>query len=92
MQLIELISDEEHPAVWKGYIEEPDPEHKIHERFAKHSDFLKREYVHLYQDYGAVLDSVEKTSDFGQVKIRRVAQHLKIFSDKVLTESNGNPS
>ena len=91
LKLVELISDEEHPAIGEGYIVEPFPEHKIDERFADHSDFLKQEYVSLYQDYGAVLDSVEKKSDFGQVKIRRVAQHLRIFSDTVLTECDGNP-
>lgn len=45
----------------------------------------------LYQEYGAVLDSVEQESDIGQVKIRRIAQHLRFFSDRVLTECNGNP-
>jgi hypothetical protein len=91
LKLIELISDEKHPAVDKGYINEPFPEYKIHERFAEHSDFLTQEYVSLYQDYGAVLESVEKESDFGQVKLRRVAQHLRTFSDTVLTECLGNP-
>jgi len=91
LKLIELISDEEHSAVGEGYIIEPFPEHKIHERFSDHSDFLTREYVLLYQDYGAVLEAVEKKSDFGQVKIRRVAQHLRTFSDTILTECDGNP-
>ncbi|MFT6907563.1 MAG: hypothetical protein ACJAS1_004247 [Oleiphilaceae bacterium] len=91
LKLMELISDEKHPEVGEGYIIEPFPEHKIHERFAEHSDFLTEEYVSLYQDYGAVLDAVEKISDFGQVRIRRAAQHLRTLSDSVLTQCEGNP-
>jgi hypothetical protein len=91
LKLMELISDEKHPDIGEGYIIEPFPEHKIHERFAEHSDFLTEEYVSLYQDYGAVLDAVEKISDFGQVRIRRAAQHLRTLSDSVLTQCEGNP-
>ena len=91
LRLIELISDEEHPAVGEGFIEEPFPDEKINQRFADHSAFLKQEFQKLYGDYGAVLDSVEYESDIGQVKIRRVAQHLRLHSDKVLTECDGDP-
>ncbi len=91
LRLIELISDEDHPAAGEGFLDEPFPNEKINQRFADHSEFLKQEFLTLYQDYGAVLDSVEKESDIGQVKIRRVAQHLRVHSDKVLTECNGDP-
>ena len=91
LRLIELISDEEHPAAGEGFLDEPFPDEKINERFSDHADFLKQEFITLYQDYGAVLDSVEQESDVGQVKIRRVSQHLRIHSDKVLTECNGDP-
>lgn len=91
LNLIELLSDEEHPAVGNGYIIEPFPEYKIKDRFANHSEFITNEYLTLLQDYGAVLESVEKKSDFGQVKLRRVAQHLRVLSDSILTKCNGNP-
>ncbi len=91
INIIELISDESHPEVGKGYLDEPFPEKKIYERFSNHSAFLENEYLKLYQDYGAVLDSIEKLTDIGSVKLNRVAQHLRIFSDKVLTECKGNP-
>jgi hypothetical protein len=91
LRLIELISDEEHPAAGEGFLVEPFPDEKINERFAEHSDFLKQEFLSLYQDYGAVLDSVEQESDIGQVKIRRVSQHLRVYSDKVLNECAGDP-
>lgn len=91
LKLIELISDEEHPSVGEGFLDEPFPKKKVYERFSDHSEFLETEFLNLYQDYGAVLDSVEKDTDIGQVKIRRVAQHLRTFSDKVLNKCNGNP-
>lgn len=91
LRLIERISDEDHPAAGAGFLEEPFPDEKINKRFADHSEYLKREYLALYQDYGAVLDSVEQESDIGQVKIRRVSQHLRVSSDKVLTECDGDP-
>lgn len=91
LRLIELISDEEHPDAGEGFLDEPFPDEKINERFSDHADFLKQEFLTLYQDYGAVLDSVEKESDVGQVKIRRVSQHLRIYSDQVLAQCNGNP-
>ncbi|NWF37983.1 SMEK domain-containing protein [Mariprofundus sp. NF] len=91
INLIELISDEEHPEVGNGCLEEPFPTEKIYKRFADHSVFLEKEYLTLYQDYGAVLDSVEKEADISPVKLRRAAQHLKSFSDSVLTECNADP-
>lgn len=91
LRLIELISDEEHPAAGDGFLDEPFPDEKINQRFADHSEFLKQEFLELYRDYGAVLDSVEQESDIGQVKIRRVAQHLRLHSDKVLTQCDGHP-
>ena len=91
LRLIELISNEEHPAAGEGFLDEPFPDEKINKRFADHSEFLKQEFLTLYQDYGAVLDSVEQESDIGQVKIRRVSQHLRVYSDKLLTECGGNP-
>ncbi len=91
LRLIELVSDEEHHAAGKGFLAEPFPDEKINERFADYSEFLKNEFLTLYRDYGAVLDSVEQESDIGQVKIRRVAQHLRVHSDNVLAECGGNP-
>jgi len=91
LRLIELISDEEHPAAGEGFLDEPFPDEKINKRFADHAEFLKQEFLTLYQDYGAVLDSIEQESDIGQVKIRRVSQHLRVYSDDILTECDGDP-
>ncbi|MCF5880201.1 SMEK domain-containing protein [Aeromonas veronii] len=91
LQLIELISNEEHPAVGEGFLEEPFPDEKINKRFSEHAAFLKQEFLILYQEYGAVLDAVEKDSDISQTKLRRVTQHLRLFSDRVITECGGDP-
>ncbi|MFC4259426.1 SMEK domain-containing protein [Marinobacter lacisalsi] len=91
LRLIELISNEDHPAIGEGTLEEPFPDHKINQRFSDHADFLKSEFFTLYQDYGAVLNAVEKESDISQVKIRRVAQHLRLSSDTLLTKNDGDP-
>lgn len=91
LRLIELISDEEHPAVGSGYIDEPFPDEKINKRFADHANFLKEEYYNLHKEYGAVLNAVEQESDISQIKIRRVSQHLRVYSDQVLTDCNGDP-
>lgn len=91
LRLIELISDEEHPAAGEGFLDEPFPDKKINQRFASHAEFLKQEFLTLYQDYGAVLNAIEQESDIGQVKVRRVAQHLRVYSDKVLTQCDGDP-
>jgi hypothetical protein len=53
---------------------------------------LKSEFLTLYQDYGAVLDSVEQESDISSTKIRRVSQHLRVYSDEVLTKCGKNHS
>ncbi|CEP36838.1 Putative uncharacterized protein [Halomonas sp. R57-5] len=92
LKIVELLSDENHPAIGEGFLDEPFPQEKINKRFADHAEFLKREYIELYRDYGAVLDAVEKNSDISPVKIRRVAQHLRVTSDKVLTECGGDPT
>ncbi len=40
LRLIELISDEEHPAAGEGFLDEPFPDEKINKRFADHAGFL----------------------------------------------------
>nr|WP_298377959.1 SMEK domain-containing protein [uncultured Halomonas sp.] len=91
LRLIELISNEDHPAAGEGFLDEPFPDEKINKRFSDYAEFLKQEFFTLYQEYGAVLNAVEQESDVGQVKIRRVAHHLRVYSDNVLTKCNGDP-
>lgn len=89
--LIEYISDEDHPDAGSGYLNEPFPQDKIYKRFADHAQFLKDKFNDLYSEYGSVLSAVQQETDFGQVRLRRAARHLRNFSDQMLTEHDDDP-
>ena len=89
--LIDHLSNCIHTATDERFIEEPDPDGKINERFANHSDFLKQTYVDLYSVYKLNLETVKEMTDIGTVQVIKKSLYLKIYSDKVLTESDGNP-
>lgn len=89
--LILLLSDEEHPAIGSGFLEEPDPDGKINERFANHAVLLTREFQDLYIEYGEVLSDVRQHSELGQTKLRRLGIYVKSYSDQVLTDCHGDP-
>ncbi|MDJ0898511.1 MAG: SMEK domain-containing protein [Xenococcus sp. MO_188.B8] len=91
LNLIECISDEAHPEVGNGYLEEPFPEEKIYKRFKEHSDFLQEKFTDLNLEYGSVLSAVSEGHDYGQVKLRRAARYLRDYSDTILTQCKGNP-
>jgi len=88
--LINYLSDENQPSAGNGFIEEPDPYGKINNRFSEHSVFLKNEYQELYMEYGKVLDEVMRMSNIGSTRIRRLGLHLKLCSDNILSEHEGN--
>ncbi|MYF46009.1 MAG: hypothetical protein F4223_06145 [Rhodobacteraceae bacterium] len=88
MLLISHLSNINHPSSGEGFIEAPDG--KINERFSEHSEFLKSEYQDLYIQYGNVLKDIEELSEIGTVKIKRLGLYLKTYSDKILSESNGD--
>jgi hypothetical protein len=89
--LILLLSDEDHPSIGSGFLEEPDPNGKINERFADHAALLTREFQDLYIEYGEVLSDVRQHSELGQTKLRRLGIYLKTYSDQVLTNCDGEP-
>lgn len=89
--LILLLSDEDHPAIGSGFLEEPDPNGKINERFADHAVLLTGEFQDLYIEYGEVLSDVRQHTELGQTKLRRLGIYLKTYSDQVLTDCNGDP-
>ena len=88
--LISLLSDENHPDAGSGFVEKPDPKGKIEERFSDHTEYLKSKFKELYTEYGKVLIDVFNHEDLGQVKLRRLRLHLKTYSDKVITDCDGN--
>jgi len=89
--LILLLSDEDHFAIGSGFLEEPDPDGKINERFADHAVLLVREFQDLYVEYGEVLSDVRQHSELGQTKLRRLGIYLKSYSDQVLIDCHGDP-
>jgi hypothetical protein len=89
--LILLLSDENHPAIGSGFLEEPDPDFKINKRFADHAVLLTREFQDLFIEYGEVLSDVRQHSELGQPKLRRLGMYLKTHSDQVLTDCDGDP-
>lgn len=91
VELIEILSDDNHSMVGKGFVEEPDPGGKIYKRFAEHSEFLTSEYINHYKDYGAILKGIEEGHDIGSVRINRIERYLKSYSDRVLTEHKDDP-
>jgi hypothetical protein len=91
LELIECISDEDRPEVGARFSEDPDPDGKIRKRFADNAEYLTERYYELYLEYGAVLRSVLDGADFGQVRLRRVANYMKEHSDRTLTQCLGDP-
>jgi hypothetical protein len=90
--LIDHLSNCEHDDAGQGFVEEPDPNGKIYQRFADHADFLTSTYVELYAEYGPSLEIVKEVTDIGVVQIRRKSLYLKLLSDKTLTEFAGDPT
>jgi hypothetical protein len=91
LAMIEMLSNEKHPDAGNGFIEDPDPDNKIHGRFADHALYLTNRYYDLYLEYGKVLVAINKESDIGSQALRRAGTYLKGISDEILTKCHGNP-
>lgn len=89
--IIEILSNEKHPEAGNGFLEDPDPENKILNRFAEHSDFLTTRYYDLYIEYGKILDAINDENDLGSQALRRAGTYLKGYSDEVLNNYGGDP-
>ncbi|NOQ77583.1 MAG: SMEK domain-containing protein [Methylococcaceae bacterium] len=91
--LIDHLSNFESPApkINKIFLEAPDPNRKINQRFSDYSDFLTERYIELLHVYGPSLDTVKKETDIGTVQVVKKSLYLKTFSDNVLTKCNGDP-
>jgi hypothetical protein len=89
--LIDHLSNCENLEVGQGYIEEPDPEGKILERFESHSEFLTQTYINLYKLYGPNLETIKKNLDVGTVQIEKKSLYLKQHSDRILNQNNNDP-
>jgi hypothetical protein len=91
IRVIEVLSAAEEGLSAADNREDPDPEGKIRDRFADHAEFLERQYVDLHEIYGRVLAEVNKHSDLGHVRVRKLQVYLMNWSDRVLSDSGGDP-
>lgn len=91
MRLIEVLSAAEEGLSVGDSREDPDPIGKIHERFADHAEFLQHLYADLHEIYGRALAEVNRHTDLGHVRIRKLQVYLVNWSDRVLSEYDGNP-
>ncbi|TNC67206.1 SMEK domain-containing protein [Rubellimicrobium roseum] len=91
IRLIEALSAAEEGLSFDEGREDPDPDKKINDRFADHAEFLKRLYVDLHQIYGRTLAEVNKYSDLGHVRVRKLQVYLMRWSDRVLSQCGGDP-
>ena len=91
IRLIEVLSAADEGLSLGDNREDPDPEGKIHDRFAEHSSFLERLYVDLHEIYARTLDEVKKHSDLSHVRVRKLQVYLMRWSDRVLNECGGDP-
>jgi hypothetical protein len=91
VRLIETLSAAEEGLSAGDNREDPDPEGKIRGRFADDAEFLERQYVDLHAIYGRALAEVNKHSDLGHVRVRKLQVYLMNWSDGVLTEYGVDP-
>jgi hypothetical protein len=91
IRVIEVLSAAEEGLSAADKREDPDPERKIRDRFASHAGFLEQQYVNLHEIYGRALAEVNKYSDLGHVRVRKLQVYLMNWSDRVLTDCGGDP-
>lgn len=91
VRLIEVLSSAEEGLSSGDNREDPDPDGKIHDRFADHAPFLTQQYVDLHELYGRVLSEVNAHTDLGHIRVRKLQIYLMNWSDRVLTECGGDP-
>ncbi|KOX47882.1 hypothetical protein ADL19_21555 [Streptomyces purpurogeneiscleroticus] len=91
IRLIEVLSAAEEGISAGDNREDPDPDRKIRDRFADHAAFLEQRYVDLHEIYGRALAEVNRHSDLGHVRVRKLQVYLMNWSDRVLGEYGGDP-
>lgn len=89
--MIKILSQEDHPLIGNGFIEEPDPDRKINKRFAAYARYLMDIYTPLMSIYAGILNDISQNSDAGMLNINKLSAYLKRFSNIVLDECNDDP-
>lgn len=91
IRLVEVLSVAEEGLTPGDNREDPDPEGKIRDRFAKHASFLEQLYVDLHEIYAGALSEVKKHTDLSHIRVRKLQVYLMQWSDRVLNECGGDP-
>jgi hypothetical protein len=91
VRLIEVLSNADGGLSTGDNRIDPDPEHKILDRFASHAEFLQRQYVKLHEIYNRALAEVERQSDLGHIRILKLQVFLMNWSDSILAQCGGDP-
>ena len=91
VRLIEVLSASEDCLSVGEHREDPDPAGKIRDRFAEYAGFLQHQYVSLHELYGRAYEEVNKYSDLGHVRVRKLQLYLMNWSDQILSECRGDP-
>lgn len=91
LEMIKILSTDEHPQSGNGFQEEPDPDGKINKRFSAYADYLMKIYVPLMTTYAGILNEISNSSDSGIIKISKLSAYLKRVSNAALDECDGDP-
>lgn len=91
LEMIKILSTDEHPQSGNGFQEEPDPNGKINKRFSAYAEYLMEIYVPLMAAYAGILNKINNSSDSGIININKLSAYLKRASNSALDECNGNP-
>ncbi|WP_232621310.1 hypothetical protein [Salmonella enterica] len=91
LEMIKILSTDEHPQSGNGFQEEPDPNGKINKRFSAYADYLMEIYVPLMTTYAGILNEISYSSDSGIININKLSAYLKRASNTALDECDGDP-
>ncbi|MEK9131915.1 MAG: SMEK domain-containing protein [Patescibacteria group bacterium] len=75
----------------KTWTEEPDPQKKIEYRFSSEAPFLKSQIVDLLPRYSLARNEVDEKLSLDSVKVQFLRDFLRMKSDVLLTQANGDP-
>lgn len=91
LEMIKILSTDEHPQSGNGFQEEPDPNGKINKRFSAYAAYLMGIYIPLMTTYAGILNEISKSNDSGIININKLSAYLKRASNTALDECNGDP-
>lgn len=75
----------------KTWTEDPDPQKKIEHRFASEAPFLKSQIIDLLPKYSLARNEVDDKLGLDSVKVQFIRNFLRVRSDMMLTQTNGDP-